>query len=60
MIGGSTWVLLREMEADLGGRGLDGDAVPADASAAHLVDVIPEHHVLGLVGDVPGEGGDQD
>lgn len=56
--------LLRgEVEPDLGGRGLDGDAVPADAAlAGHLVGavVVPGDGVGGLLGHVPRERGDED
>lgn len=53
-------LLRRESEPDLGGGGLDGDAVPADSALAHLVDVVPQDGVLGLVGDVPRQSPDED
>ncbi|EYU38794.1 hypothetical protein MIMGU_mgv1a016544mg [Erythranthe guttata] len=55
-------MVLREAEPDLRGRRFDGDAVPADAAAAHFVAVIARRHqrVGGLARDVPDEAGDQD
>lgn len=53
--------MLREAESDLRSRRFDGDAVPADAAAAHLVcGIARDERLRGLAGDIPGEGCDED
>lgn len=55
--------MLREAESDLRRGRFDGDAVPADAAAAHFMAAIARgdhERPRGLARDVPGEGGDED
>lgn len=54
--------MLREAEPDLRGRRFDGDSMPADAAAAHLVAVISRHHerLRRLARHVPDEARGED
>ncbi|CDP07383.1 unnamed protein product [Coffea canephora] len=64
-------VLLRKPEPDLRRRGLDGHAVPADATPAHFVPIMPPtastvaaivpcQRIRGLTGHVPRQTGNQE